>query len=132
MKKSVVILIGVIYIASVVLVSFFGLEFKIFEPVIDVERIEITNPGQKYSDLWGEYIVIYPDENGEWICKIDYQVYPANATTPKVEFGYDKQTSGVYVSEDGVVQFSKPAMIKIQVLATDGSGASDTITIVAR
>ena len=132
MKKSVVILIGVIYIASVFLVSFFGLQFKVFEPVIDVERIEITNAGQKYSEIWGDYVVVYPDVNGEWICKIEYHVYPENATNTKVDFAYDKQATGFSVDEDGVIRFAKPGMVKIHVVATDGSAVSDSLTVIAK
>ena len=42
MKKSVVIIIALIYVASVALVSFLGLQFKVFEEVVPVESIEIT------------------------------------------------------------------------------------------
>ena len=43
MKKSVVVLIALIYILSIALVSFFGLQYKVFEEVIPVERVEILN-----------------------------------------------------------------------------------------
>ena len=34
MKKSVVILIALIYVVSIALVSFFGLQFKTFNPIV--------------------------------------------------------------------------------------------------
>ena len=43
MKKSVVILILVIYLVSVALVSFFGLQYKTFDEVIYTESIEFLN-----------------------------------------------------------------------------------------
>ena len=131
MKKPVVILIALIYIASVALVSFFGLQYKVFEEVIPVERIEITNEGQKYSETQGDYLVIYPDENGERRVKIDYHVYPDNATNTAVDFAYEER-EGVTVDEFGVVTFSKSGLIKVRVIATDGSNAEDTLLIVAR
>ena len=131
MKKPVVILIALIYIASVALVSFFGLQYKVFEEVIPVERIEITNEGQKYSETQGDYLVIYPDENGEGRVKIDYHVYPDNATNTAVDFAYEER-EGVTVDEFGVVTFSKSGLIKVRVIATDGSNAEDTLLIVAR
>ena len=131
MKKPVVILIALIYIASVALVSFFGLQFKVFEEVVPVERIEITNEGQKYSETQGDYLVIYPDENGERRVKIDYHVYPDNATNTAVDFAYEER-EGVTVDEFGVVTFEKSGLIKVRVIATDGSNAEDTLLIIAR
>ena len=66
MKKSVVILIAIIYVASIALVSFFGLQFKVFEEVIPVESVEILNDGLKHNDTWGNYVTVSPDASGEW------------------------------------------------------------------
>ena len=130
MKKPVVILIALIYIASVALVSFFGLQFKVFEEVIPVERVEITNEGQKNSAQHGDYLVIYPDANGERRVKIDYHVYPDNATNTAVDFAYE-EVDYATVDEYGVVTFTKPGTLKVRVIATDGSNVEDTILIVS-
>lgn len=131
MKKSVVIIIALIYVASIALVSFFGLQFKVFEEVISVERVEITNEGQKYSESLGDYIVIYPNEKGERRVKIDYHVYPNDATNTTVDFAYE-EVDYATVDEYGVVTFTKPGVLKVRVIATDGSNAEDTILIVAK
>ena len=131
MKKAVVVIIVLIYIASIALVSFFGLQFKVFEEVIPVERIEITNDGQKTSETQGDYIVISPDANGERRIKIDYHVYPENASNTKVDFAYE-EVEGVTVDEYGLVTFSKSGAIKVRVIATDGSNAEDTLLIIAK
>ena len=131
MKKSVVIIIALIYIASIALVSFFGLQFKVFEEVIPVERIEITNEGQKNSSSQGDYIVIRPDEKGDRRIKIDYHVYPEDASNTKVDFAYE-QVEGITVDEYGVVTFDGPGVIKVRIIATDGSNAEDTLLIIAR
>ena len=131
MKKSVVIIIALIYVASIALVSFFGLQFKVFEEVIPVERIEITNEGQKYSKTLGDYIVIYPDENGERRVKIDYRVYPDDATKTAVDFAYE-EVDFATVDENGIVTFTNPGTLKVRVIATDGSNAEDTIVIIAK
>ena len=131
MKKAVVIIIALIYIAAVALVSFFGLQHKVFEEVIGVERVETTNEGQKTSETHGDYIVIRPNEKGERRIKIDYHVYPENASNTQVDFAYE-QVEGVTVDEYGVVTFDRGGLaIKIRIIATDGSNAEDTITIIA-
>ena len=132
MKKSVVILIAIIYIASIALVSFFGLKFKVFEEIIPVESVEILNEGLKENEMWGKYVTITPDENGEWNYQILYRVYPDNATNNKVDFNYDEQNKVATVDEFGVVHFTSPGMIKVTLIPLDGSDTSATITIIAK
>ena len=43
MKKSVIILIGIIYIASIFVVGFFGMKIKSFDTIIYITDIECTN-----------------------------------------------------------------------------------------
>ena len=131
MKKSVVIIIALIYVASIALVSFFGLQFKVFEEVISVESVEIINEGQKYSESLGDYIVIYPDEKGERRIQIDYRVYPDNASNTTVDFAYE-EVDYATVDEFGVVTFTGAGVLKVRVIATDGSNAEDTILIIAK
>ena len=131
MKKSVVIIIVLIYLASIALVSFFGLQFKVFEEVIPVDYIEITNEGQKYSETQGDYIVISPNEKGERRIKIDYHVYPEDASNAEVDFAYE-QVDYASIDEYGVVTFTRPGVLKVRVIAKDGSNAEDTILIVAK
>ncbi len=129
MKKAVIVIIVLIYIASIALVSFFGLQFKVFEEVIPVERIEITNEEQKHSEEHGDYLVIYP-ENGERSVRINYHVYPENASNTNVDFAYDGD-EGVTVDETGLVTFPKPGVAQVIVIATDGSNAQDTLIIIS-
>ena len=133
MKKSVIILIALIYVASVALVSFFGLQFKVFDEVVPVEKVEITNEGLLHSDTWGDYVVITPNEKGELRYQINYRVYPDNATEKKVSFSYQAQPEGcATVDEYGVVNFTSSGMIKVFVITTDGGDAQDTVTVIAK
>ena len=133
MKKSVIILIALIYVASVALVSFFGLQFKVFEEVIPVEKVEITNQVDDYNETWGDYVVItQPNEKGEVRYQINYRVYPENATNSKVSFSYQATPEGcATIDEFGVVSFNSPGMIKVFVITTDGGDAQDTLTVIS-
>ena len=130
MKKSVVILIALIYIAAIALVSFFGLQFKVFEEVVPVDSIEITNEGQKYSPSQGDYIILFPNEKGERRLKIDYRINPDNASNTEVDFNYE-QKEVASVDEYGVVTFTGPGMLKVTIIAQDGSLAQDSILIIS-
>ena len=129
MKKSVVILIALIYVAAIALVSFFGLQFKIFEEVVPVESVEITNEGQKYSPSLGDYIIVLPNEKGERRLKIDYRVYPDNASNTEVDFAYE-QSPAASVDEYGLVTFTGKGKIKVTIIAKDGSLAEDSLLII--
>ena len=133
MKKSVVIIIAVIYILAIALVSFFGLQFKVFEQIIPVERIEILNEGLKENSTWGKYVVISKNADGEWNYRIDYRVYPDEATDGRVSFSYDKQAHpGVEIDETGVVTFASSDMVKVTIISMDCGNVETTITIIAK
>lgn len=137
MKKSVVILIGVIYIAAIALVSFFGLQFKVFEEIVDVEFIELLDKDNKmdYSDyLGGNYIVVPRDANGEASYQIEYRVHPDNATNQGVNFVYD-EVDGISVDENGVVKFaanSAENMLTVIIVAKDGTNKQAKLTVIAQ
>lgn len=107
-------------------------EIYLIPPVVFVESIEITNEGMKYHDTHGNYIVIYPNENGEYILQIEYTVGPENASNTSVIFQYDTEVDYASVDENGLVTFTGRGSLKVEVVAADGNGASDTITIIAK
>ena len=132
MKKSVVILIAIIYIAAIAVVSFFGLQFKVFDEVVPVSSIEITNKDLKMTDEGVPYAVISADKNGERKFLIEYRVKPDNASDLGVRFAYDQTATNVTVDERGLVTFTSPGYIKISVIATDGTNTEAQIIIVAK
>ena len=130
MKKSVVILIGIIYLVSVALVSFFGLDFKVFEEVVYVERVEILNKGtEEFGGIPCVYISAGSD--GIYRYQIEYRVHPDNATNQEVDFIYDKQNTAVSIDEKGVVTLTSPTLIEVEIIPRDGSVASASIIIIA-
>ena len=131
MKKSVVILIALIFIASVVCVSFFGLQFKTFEEIVYVSSIELLDENLKTNDQGEKYVVIYPDENGDRKYQIKYRVHPDNATDDGVIFAYDEENTFATVDENGLVTFTKKGAITVQIIAKDGS-AKTSINIICK
>lgn len=135
MKKSVVVLIGIIYIAAIALVSFFGLQAKVFNDFVYVSSIEILNEGMRVNEETGEkYAIVRPDENGKRAYQIEYRVGPDNASNQEVEFAYDKNNSAsISIDSNGVVTFPNAGTsIKVYLIAKDGSDVqSETITLIA-
>ena len=134
MKKSVVILIAVIYIASIALVTFFGLKHNTFFEDKKVSEIHITNENVNYDMYGKKYIVIFPDENGVISYQITYEVTPDDATNKEVDFVKDEQNTAATVDENGLVTFGEitaPRSVIVYVVAADGSNARDSIEITA-
>ncbi|MBQ2773386.1 MAG: hypothetical protein IJC95_06250 [Clostridia bacterium] len=132
MKKSVVILITIIYIASIALVSFFGLQFKVFDEIVYSNKIELLNEDIKIKN--GEpYALAEKGEDGVWRYQLKYRVYPDNVTNSAVTFSYDNQNNTVSIDENGVVTITKKGPVIIQILPQDGSpDVSATLTVWAR
>ena len=130
MKKSVVILIALIFIASVVTVSFFGLKFKTFNEIVYVSSIELLGDELKTNAQGQKTVTIFPDENGERKYQIKYRVHPDNATDDGVIFAYDEEKTFATVDENGVVTFKRGGRaLIVQLIAKDGS-AKTSIKII--
>ena len=132
MKKSVIVLIGVIYAASIVLVTFFGLKYSTYQPEeIPVSEVKITNAGVKINESDGsKYIVFFePDENDNRTFQVEYTVTPDNASNPAVQFVIDSPSATV--DENGLVTFTKegPVSAILYINSTDGTRKSDSIEI---
>lgn len=132
MKKSVVILIGVIYGLSILLVTFFGLKHKSFNEIIYVSQVEIIEPKASYTSSGLKYIVLNPDENGKREYQLMWKVSPEDAHNTQVDFVYDTQKKHVSIDENGLVTFTTSGSVDITIMATDGTSQSDTIKIIFR
>ncbi len=135
MKKSVVILIVIIYVASIALVSFFGLQYQTFFEVVYSESIELLDTNIKVNSKGESYIVVPKDANGTYTYQINYRLHPDNTTNKDVYFVYNTDKANqlaITVSEDGLVKFSEQGgTITVTIMAADGTGASAKLKIYA-
>lgn len=133
MKKSVVILITIIYIASIALVSFFGLQFKVFDEIVYSNKIELLNEDIKIDKNGNPYALATKGDDGVWRYQLEYRVYPDNVTNSAVTFSYDNQNNTVSIDENGVITFTKKGVVTIEVLPKDASpNVSARLTVWAR
>ena len=110
MKKSVVIVIALIYVAAIALVSFIGLNPKIYNQNVYVEGINVTSDHQieKYQ---GEDAIYFLNEfkaDGTRTVKLDCEVRPDNATDKKINFVLDKDDTFATVDENGLITITEP------------------------
>ena len=130
MKKSVVIIIGVIYALSIVFVTLFGLKHNSFNEIIYVSQVEIIEENASYSSNGTKYLMLTPDENGVCQYQLVWTVSPDNATNSNVTFNYDKQKNYVSVDENGLVTFTSQGAVIVTITAADGTSNSDTIQLI--
>jgi hypothetical protein len=118
MKKTIVIIILAVYIASIAIVNFFGLEVKIFDGITYVESIQCDTVVLRNEDSTVLYPVAYLGANGEIplfefvftpakdgtsytgddesiianpnAIELEYVVFPHLATSREVNFEYDE------------------------------------------
>lgn len=134
MKKSVIILIGVIYILAIVIVSFFGLKIETFNETVYVDEVKITNEGVKTAADGSKYVVINYLSGEEELTtyQLEWHVYPDDASRKMVDFLYDETKTIATVNGFGTVVFNKKGSITVYVSSTDGSSKMDSITIFAK
>lgn len=136
MRKSVIIMIGIIYIASIFVVGFFGMKVKVFETTVYITDIECTNENIKVKpDESKEILFDYlPDgDEMENTLIITYNVYPKNSTLKgldAVKLVYDPNPKLADV--DGLmITFKARGVMTVQLKSLDGSNVIETIKIIS-
>lgn len=154
MKKSTLIIILVIYVASIAVINFFGLSVKVYNEIINVS--DITFDYQSHNDNYESYtnkgtrVITLAFEgpgfshnedgttnilsNGTQIIIIP-RVYPDNATKKGVEYIWNTANKRIEFVKDGTgrftgtILFSAPTEEKITIRSTDGSKIETTFII---
>ncbi len=132
MKKSVVILIALIYVAAIAVVSFFGLQFKVFNQVVPVSSIVIDNKDLKYTPENVPYAIIELDEDGVAHYQIKCTVLPVDATNTDIRYTVEEGATAGSVDEYGLVTFTQAGTLSVIITPADGSDFSAKIIILAR
>ena len=156
MKKTIVIVILVVYIASIAVVNFFGLKIEEFEGIeyvteIKCDSITVLNETPKtypvydtsgeegYPEFRFEFIEGKYTKDADSLAKnpnvvrIDYDVLPHLADESQVIFEFEEKS---YVHFDEATKtfvfLRNNRSITVKILATDGSNVSTTIVIKSR
>ena len=104
---------------------------KDFDEAVKCESITVIGEEIKTSKgSNAKYVLIEKNDDGEWVYQLKYTIFPDDATDKDVEFIYEENAS-LSVSKDGLVTYSGGGMpsTMIKIMAKDGSGASDIITL---
>lgn len=148
MRKVNLIVIGLVFIASIVLISFFGMQVKITNGIIPVTKVECINTSDDRStvteDEYGKMIEVKwkgpaSDDGKEGtILQLYYKVSPDDATTKRVKYVFKRNENVVKMATDekgnefGLLLFQNKCTLRMQIMATDGSGYFDELIIKVR
>jgi len=137
MKKSVVMLILVIYVASVAVIGVFGTSIAFYDEKIYVEKITCINEEAKDAEvtidgrmMTIQKVVIDYKESEETTFWIQWRVFPENATFRRVEFVSGNENVAT-VDGQGIVRFVKKGTVTIYINALDGSKIQGIVKITA-
>ena len=89
MKKSVIVLLMVIYVAAIVFVNYFGMEFLAYDKIIYAESVECINSDMKLHST-GEFKYAIVKYAPGVTYTIQHKVYPENVTNKNVTYVYDE------------------------------------------
>ena len=135
MKKTSIILIAVIYICAIVLVSFFGLNYKEFNKIVYADSVEVINtPNEFMPDEEGNQVKVYivkkDETTGLRQFQIEWRIEPAESVSNKnVRFVYDSSPNYT-IEANGLVTFTKGGVsVTIKVVPDDNSDCFDKIVI---
>ena len=106
MKKSVVILIALIYVASIAVVGFLGLKAKSYNDVIYVESLEILTDYEVDKNTGNKYIRFFASQMGSNSLQIECRVKPDNVSDDKIIYKLDPDCTVATVDDDGLLTFT--------------------------
>ena len=160
MKKSTLVLILVIYIASIVIIGFFGVQIETFNVTYYVTSIQLLNETVPDVNNIDQYIMFEFIPNSELVPNPDYtegsgldeylpfgrysstdpsnpnyvqllwKVIPEDATYRNVTFEHT-ENSRATVNDFGTVIFTGPTTLTIYITSTDGTNVRNKIKVMA-
>ena len=128
MKKSVIILIGIIYIMAIVTVSFLGLKIGEFDATTYVTNVQFTNADIEQLKNGDKIIYVTYSENLTF--QLEWEVTPEEATHGEVNVIYDTSSTVGSVDENGLVTIYSRGVLKVTISSVDGSAKKDTLKLI--
>jgi hypothetical protein len=133
MKKSVIILIFLIYAASIAMVGFLGLQAKSYNDVIYAESLEIINDYKVDSNTGNKYIVFNPTDKSDKTLQLECKVLPDNTSDKKIIYSLDPECKTATIDENGLLTFTaettRPISVKVYIYAHQNTTISHEILV---
>lgn len=133
MKKSVVILIALIYVASIAIVGFLGLQAKSYNDVVYVESIEILSEYSIDKNTGSKFLIFDSNVTENNSIKLECKVRPDDATDTKVIYALSNDCTNATIDENGLLTFigdtSRYFSVKVYIYSNQNRTISDEILV---
>lgn len=131
MKKSTILIIAVVFAASIFMVGVFGIKNVPYQEIVYVEEIKLTQVMTAHNN---EEVKVNKDDMGYYIrvpyvkdltIIVSYEINPYDATNRSVSVTVDKlnNNSDAELSASGAIVLHDSGAIKVTYAATDAPGA---------
>ncbi len=145
MKKTTVIIVAVCYIASIALISFFGINVSVLDAVVPVTSVLCTNESDNNStvDEMDGYtrIKVKFTTAGDattltgTMLTLCWRVLPDDASNSDVVFIYSEDERAEFITDDdgneiGMILFSGTTVLDLKIQASDGSKVYCSVRII--
>ncbi len=145
MKKATIILIAIVYLASIVIISIFGMKSVVYDEIIPVTEIQCLNKTDEKTEVTTsgnrKLIKVKYTTPGDaesltgTMVQLMWRVLPDDATTKGVKFVYDENlTRATFVKDEagnelGLILFTGKVVLNVRIMSTDGSRVYTDVTI---
>ena len=137
MKKSVIIAIIAVYLLSIFVVGYFGMNIAVYDVniyVTDIEILKVTGDGEeceiKTNDAGKSVSVNYTEG---LVVFIHAKANPTDATVKDVIFSIEENNAIATIDEEkGYLTFHKPGPVTVTIRATDQNKVVASIIIRAK
>lgn len=141
MRKSTILIVAVVYCASVLFIIFFGTQLGVFNQNIQIDRIEFVDERIRTVGEGADQrrvLEIFENdilwEDGDFVVSLAWVIHPYNATRANLIFELSVQTDIVEIVDRGnpvriVFRGYQVYPITIIARADDGGGARDEVMI---
>ena len=131
MKKSTIVIILLVYLASIVVINFFGMAILAYNVKVYATKIECVNPDMRINSEGMKQAVIKYSEGLTY--RIEHKTYPENATVKNITYIYDTEDPFMTIDKDGFFHILKPihdwTSFEITLKTIDGTNLTTKILI---
>lgn len=129
MKKSVIVLIFLIYLASIVFINIFGMKILSYDEQIYTQSIECINSDMTLHSS-GEYKWVMLNYTDGLTYTIEHRVYPENATNRKATYIYDTSSPYFSIDKNGICTFKNITSSDVFTVTLKTSDGTNKTTII--
>lgn len=131
MKKSTIIIIGIIYIASIIFIGFFGMKITAYNETIYVTGIECINEEVERNEDNNVIFYTFKDDvsEDENVFLLAWKLYPENCSNKGVKFIYDKDSNVASIDKNGMIWIKNRGVLTFQIVSDDKDSVKEEIIL---